>query len=294
VTRSLWLAALLALPLVGGGTARAQKKLPAQPAKNVKANPQPAAKAPAAPAAPALDLVAIRKELRSADGERAQDAVEKLAADASPATTDLLLDELSIGAPPRTLGLMLDALAPRKDPRTLDALGFYAHHRAPDVRKKAVIAAEGIADPRAGTLLIAALSDPARDVRAAAAHGIALRKDAAAAAPLLKLFKHGDESAIEALGAVGGPDTARELGELVAQNAVAFPMLADVLGDLLKRKDFGPDPIRVDVVNALGKIPGAEATTILKEYLAATATPEGKALPSHGAAEKVLAEREVK
>jgi hypothetical protein len=71
--------------------------------------------------------------------------------------------------------------------------------------------------------------------------------------------------------------------------SVPDPILCDALGQMLKRRDFGPEPIRVEVVRTLGKVPGADATTALIEYVAAT---EGdKTRPSRLEAQKLVDER---
>jgi hypothetical protein len=71
--------------------------------------------------------------------------------------------------------------------------------------------------------------------------------------------------------------------------SVPDPILCSALGDMLKRGDFGPDPIRVEVVRTLAKVPGADSTTALVEYVAATEKDKNR--PSRLEAQKVVDER---
>jgi hypothetical protein len=66
--------------------------------------------------------------------------------------------------------------------------------------------------------------------------------------------------------------------------------LCAALGEMLKRSDFGPEPIRVEIVRTLGKVPGAESTTALVEYVAATEKGNPNR-PSRLEAQKIIDER---
>ena len=61
------------------------------------------------------------------------------------------------------------------------------------------------------------------------------------------------------------------------------------LGEMLKRADFGPEPIRVEVVRTLAKVPGVDSTAVLVEYIAAT--EKDKSRPSRVEAQKIVDER---
>ena len=233
------------------------------------------------------DVAALVRDLRGVDVGVAVDAAHRLGEDASPRALDAILDELSIGAPPRVQAALLADLATRPDPRAVPVLALYAHNRSPELRKKAIVDLSTIADPRVAPLLVAALSDDVHDVRAAAARGLAKRKEASALEPLVRLLERADNAAPDALAAVATPDIARRLAELI--NHVPDALLAQTLGGMLHRADFGPDPIRVDVVETLAKIPGADATAELKDYV--TLTAAAQSLPSRVAAMKRLKDR---
>ena len=63
-------------------------------------------------------------------------------------------------------------------------------------------------------------------------------------------------------------------------------LFCTALGDMLKRPDFGPEPIRVEVVKALAKVPGIDSTSALVEYVAAT--EKDKQRPSRLEAQKIV------
>jgi len=240
-----------------------------------------------------VELQAARSELRDPSEAKAVDAARRIAEDLSPAATDAILDELAIGAPPRVQAELLAGLAERKDPRAYDVLAHYAQNRNPQLRKKAIVALAALPDaekPRVEPALIAALSDPSEDVRAAGARALATReahddkRSPAVEDALVKLLAHHDGVAVEALGALGGPGTARRLGELFGQ--IPDGLLASTFSELLHRNDFGPDPIRLEVVKAIGKLTGPEATNALRDYV--TETESDKQRPSRAEAKKLI------
>jgi HEAT repeat protein len=270
--------------------AAAPPPAPAAAAKGQKA--PAAAKAPAgkgakvAPPDPAEELA----PQLSGPEDQVLDAVQKLAALPGQRATDLLLNELSLGVPPRVAAAMLEALAPKKDPRTLDVLTYWSRNRNPDLRKRAVVALGAIQDPRVAPLLVAALSDATADVRGAAAQALGARREKAAEGSLLKLLAQKDTAAPPALGQIGGAETARTLAEMVGN--VPDRLIVQTLGEMLKRPDFGPDPLRLEVVKTLGKIPGAEALDALTDYQQLTA--KDKARPSRVEAGKIIEQRTAK
>jgi len=66
-------------------------------------------------------------------------------------------------------------------------------------------------------------------------------------------------------------------------------LLCTALGEMLKRTDFGPEPIRVEVVKTLSKVPGVDSTAVLVEYVAATERDKNR--PSRLEAQKIVDER---
>jgi HEAT repeat protein len=236
--------------------------------------------------ASAEDLAALRAEVRDKAEAKAVDAARKLAEDTSAQALEVILDELAIGAPTRVQAELLAGLGGRKDPRAFDTLVHYTTNRNVTLRKKAVVAIGELADAKVTPILVAALSDTATDVRSAAARALANRKEKAPVVEeaLIKLLAHKDEAAVGALGAIGGPITARKLGELGGQ--IPDGLLANTFAELLRREDFGPDPLRVECIKAVGKLTGPEATQTLKDYVAAT--DKDKERPSRKEALKLI------
>jgi len=232
------------------------------------------------------DLVALRAELHDQSEAKAVEAAQKIAEDPSPQAVDAILDELALGAPPKVEAELIAGLATRKDPRTIDVLSHYAQNRNSLLRKRAVNALAQIQDPRITPLLVAALSDGVADVRAAGARALANRKERSPQVEdaLVKLLAHKDEAAVTALGILGGPGTARRLGELFGQ--IPDGLIANTFSELLNRPDFGPDPLRVEVIKAVGKLTGPESTAALKDYI--RATEKDKDRPSSKEARRLI------
>jgi HEAT repeat protein len=244
-----------------------------------------AAKAKLAADAP-VDVAAARADLAGSDVDGAVDAAERLGRSRDPRAAEVLLDALAVGAHPRVAAAALDALAKLKSPRSVPVLLHLSRNRHPDLRRKALVALGPFREPRVNQALIERLGDSTRDVRATAARLLAERKERAAQRPLIKLLRRGDEAAAAAIGAIATPDTARNLAELYGQ--VSETLLATALGEFIKRSDVG-DAIRVDVIRTLGKMPGAEATAALVEYIGSV--PANQERASKHEAQKLLDQR---
>jgi hypothetical protein len=235
----------------------------------------------------AADTGQLKQELEGDDDARAADAAQAMGDGNDAQAVPLLIDALQKGAPPKVQAAMLEALGKKKDVRALDVLALYAHNRNADVRKKALAALAGLSDARAGARLVAALADSDAEVRAQAAAGIAQRRQKGAEEQLIKLMQHKDMAAAGALAAVAAPALAHRLSELIGQ--APDPILCTALGEMLKRSDFGPDPIRVEVVRTLAKVPGVDSTAVLVEYIAGTERDKNR--PSRLEAQKIVDER---
>ena len=244
----------------------------------------------AAPAAVADELEDLRREVRDLDAGRALEAAHRLAEDPSPHAVEVILDELCLGAPSRVQAALLGGLGGRKDERATDVLALYAKHRSPELRKKAVVGLADLRDRRVPSLLMAALSDFAGDVRAAAARALAARHETAAVPTLEKLLAHDDAAAPAALASLADAAAAHRLAAQVG--VIRDAALVATLGAILRRADFGPDGARGELVDALARIPGASSLAALRDYVAATAATAGeRARPSRVAAERLVAQR---
>jgi HEAT repeat protein len=94
------------------------------------------------------------------------------------------------------------------------ALSELLLHKRPAVRKHAISALAALKAKPAQSALLAALDDPDRDVRRAAAEALAELKVTRALPLLLALVERGQPGALQAVGRLAG---ARELAALVAQ-----------------------------------------------------------------------------
>ena len=131
------------------------------------------------------------------------------------------------------------------------------------------------------------LSDDDAKVRAAAAAAAASGKVKSAGPALLALMAKNDAPAAKALAALADVELARVIGEQLG--TVPDALLAECLGAILVRADFGPDSARLEVVRALGKIAGADATSALADYV--SATPEKPPRQSRREAESLVESR---
>lgn len=249
-----------------------------------------------------------KAETAAQSDEKSIAAIKKLGELGTPRSVEVLLSELSIGLPPRVAKAALEALAARKvegGPNAFPVLALYAHHREPELRKQALLAIgtnlppqngppsshpAGSAPDQAVPLFIAALSDASADVRAVAAKALGARRETRAEPHLIKLLQRKDPAATVALGQIGGPDTARALAEMIGN--VPDHMILETLGHLLARSDFGPEPVRLQVVKTIGKMPGSQTLDILGDYVKDTA--KDKQRPSRIEAQKIIEQRTAK
>ena len=87
---------------------------------------------------------------------------------------------------------------------------------------------------------------------------------------------------------------ARQIAEQMAQvreqlSQVPDGLLAECLGAILMRPDFGNEAAKLQVVRALGKVAGPEATQALADYV--SATPEKPPRQSRREAEAMVESR---
>lgn len=244
ICRRTFAVAAITLSLVAG-PAQAQKKRQPAPAK--------------------VDVAAETARLGGGDVKVATEAAARLGQGGGKAAVDALLDALALGVHPKVAAAALDALAATPDSRAYDTVHWYTRHRDARVRAAAIRAIGALDDKRSPTAVLAALRDTDKEVRAAAAQTVAARQLKTGIEPLLALLKKGDEAAAPALAAMGNADLARAIGELIGVAPDA--LVARSLGLILLRPKFGPEEARVEVVRALGKVPGSEAVEQLTSYV---------------------------
>lgn len=204
-----------------------------------------------------------------------------------PRALDALMASLQLGTPAKLTSAVLEALELHGNPEAIPLLQHYAKHRRQEIRGGALRALGAIKSPKVVIMLIEALSDSNPMIRALAARILGERKERQAERPLLLMLRRKDTSAAVPLGTIGGAQTALNLAEMIGD--LPGPALAAALGTMLMRKDFGPDPLRTQVVKALGNIRGKEATASLAEYVASV--PPHELRQSKNQAKLVLEKR---
>jgi HEAT repeats len=253
------------------------------------------AKGAASPSAamPAARLDSLRLALAGADDGAAIDAAATLGASSVAVAREPLVELLASGATPARTQAALDALGKLsdahllgKDETTLDVLELYAGHRAPELRRRAIKALGGMADPRVVPTLMERLGDAAPDVRAAAAEALAARREGKALGRMFALLKAGDAGVAAPLATIATPDLVPQIAELAG--TIDDGIIASALGEYVKRTDV-PDRLRVDVLRTIGRLSGAAATTALVEYVASVPAKDDR--PSKREAQKLLDQR---
>jgi hypothetical protein len=215
------------------------------------------------------DVATWKRDLQTADDVHADEAAKKLAGSKDPKAADAIFDVLAMGVSPRTANILLGGLAGRKEARAIEVLRLFANNRNADLRKHAVSLLGAIPDGKVVPVLLDALSDTTPDVRAEAAGALAKRKEKSAESKLLLLLERQDPSAPAAIAAIASPDLVHRLAERIGP--IPDGLLCDTFGEILKRPDFGPDQLRVEIVKTLQKIPVDASTVALQEYIQATA-----------------------
>lgn len=214
-------------------------------------------------------------------------AAKELGASKSPQAVDTLLDALAMGLHPEVAAAALEALGAKASAKSFDTVDYYLHHRNPKVREAALVSMGKLADKRAMSRVLLALRDGHKSVRAVAADLAARSSDKRAVEPLIELLKKGDEASAPALASMANPDLARTIGELIG--SAPDGLLSRCLGAILMRPDFKPEDARVEVVKALGKIPGNDSLEQLTNYVGSV--PENPPRQSRREAEGIIEAR---
>jgi HEAT repeat protein len=269
------LAAVLGIGVVVGSAA-AQKA-----GKGAGKKPPPPA------AAKKVDVDAAAKTLVGGDTEAAVKAAGELGDSKDAAAHEALLDAIAVGLDPEVAQATVSAIA--RHPKDTDGatLAFYARYRDPEVRAAAAEALGQYDSAVTQRALIAALGDEELAVRAAAAKGAGEGRVKATTKALMALLIKGDKPAAPALALIADAELARVIGEQLG--VAPDDLLAECLGGILLRSDFGPDSARVEVVRAIAKIKGDAATKALQDYV--DETPEKPPRQSRKEAKSIIGER---
>jgi HEAT repeat protein len=234
-----------------------------------------------------VDLGPATAALNGGNNEAAAKAAELLGTSTEPAAHEALLDALAFGMPPSVAIASINALGLHPAPPDVAALVRYASHHNVGIRSAALGALAMYPAPAARKALVGGLSDSNPAVRGAAAMAAAKGHAREAVEPLFQLLARGEEPASKALAAMADADLARKIGDQFGK--VPDPILATTLGLVLVRPDFGPDPARVELVRAIGKIQDSSAVSALTDYL--DVAPKNPPRPSRQEAQKMVEAR---
>lgn len=243
-----------------------------------------AVKAP--PRLTASELDKLSADLVDEDDQKVIDAATHLAEAGGDEALERILEVLAAGTYPRVAPDLLDAIGMFKNPKSLHILAMYSGNLNFKVRSAAIKAMAGLSEPRVVEILLERLGDPHPEVRAIAAESLAERKEARAVNRLFLLFKRNDAGSAGPLGRLADLDMAPKIAEL--RGSVTDANLAVALGELLKRPG-APDRLRLDIVRTIGRIPGADATTALVEFVGSLDPKDNS--PSHGEAQTLIDQR---
>jgi HEAT repeat protein len=230
------------------------------------------------------DLSAEITALNGADYEAAARAADALGASTDPAAHDALIDALAMGLPAAVTANAFVALAKRPAPLDVKTLARYATHHAPVVRANAIAALATYPGPPAKAAVVAGLHDPIASVRKAAAEAAGKGHVRSAFDALVALLAKGEEPAARALAAMADTELARKVADQFGK--VPEASLALTLGLIIKRPDFGPDNVRVEIVRAIAKIQDKSAVAALQDYV--DSIPKKEQRPSKQEAQGVI------
>ncbi len=222
---------------------------------------KPAAATPSTP----LPRDAI-KRLKSGDPAQVKAALDDVrmsardGAAAVPAVAELLRQGLPM---PLTLAA-IDTLGDTESEGASEALGWYAHHRDPGIRRAAVTALARTRGLAAAKALRAALSDPDPGVRGLSATGLGSLKARDAVPDLFTALGHKVNEAAASIGqlCVGG-----ECDQLAAKlGSVPFDVVTSGLDQVLFRggKDVDDD-LKVKIVGRVRELGTGEANHFLRD-----------------------------
>jgi len=226
----------------------------------------------------------LKADLHGVNLDRAVAAASALGSLKDGAALDALIGALQLGGPPRLISAIVEAVGMQKSKVAVSLLERSFGNRDAKIRMSVLDALGQMAGSRTEKILKKALGDSNPMVRARAARIIGERKQRNAERSLFKMLVKGDKSAAAPLGMVAGAETAKNLAELLGE--VPDSVLATAFGEMLKRKNFGPDSLRTEIVKTLGKIPGGDATVALVEYI--SSIPEKEIRLSKKEAQKLL------
>ncbi len=240
----------------------------------------------------ATGLESLAVQLDSVDPEKAVRAARRLGDWKGPdraKAVNVLVEELLLGVEPAVGEAIVQALGKLGDPRALEAVLHATRHRDAKVRSAAVGAIARLANGKNAARVyrraVRALRDGSSKVRVAGARALVELADKRLLDPrqwaeaertlLALLYRRKDQlTAKVGLLRLGTERTARFLA--VHMEDLPVPVVVAIYAGFLKRKDFGPDPVRYWVVRLLAGMNAPEALAAVMEYVARNQGVKGK------------------
>jgi hypothetical protein len=170
------------------------------------------------------------------------------------------------GLPPQLVEPAIAALVSLNKPSAGPVLLELTLHRTARIRQQALAALGALKLQSAQPVLLRELDDPSPDVRAAAVEALSKAGNAKAVPGLLHAADKGVPHAIEAIGAIAGPQDLRLLLERSAPGDLA--PVKPALQAMLERADF-PLQGKLTLIQEVGKLPWPNARVCLVEWLEA-------------------------
>lgn len=196
---------------------------------------------------------------------------------ANPAAARRISQALLLGPSPAVVVAGLDALAVLGRAEGAPAVLRYLHHRRPSIRRHAIAAARAIHTPELVRALLADIGDSSPEVRTDVVTALSEVGGHAAVAPLFTALDRDLQDATRAeggpltlpsavgVGRFGAPEDVRRLLGMLGR--APFGAVTSAMRVALRREDLS-EPIRVEIVTAIGRLATHDARTFLDGFIA--------------------------
>lgn len=179
------------------------------------------------------------------------------------------------GVPPNVAASGLEAIQRSGRAEGSEAVLRFLSHRRPTLRRYAVAAAWAIHTPAMVRAIESSLGDPSAAVREHAARALGEIGDAHSVTALWQALEHdvdrtlrpeGSELAHRAAVSIARRGTPEDITRLLTfMQRASFTAMSEALQAALARTDV-PDPIKVNVINAVGNLATPDARTFLTDF----------------------------
>ena len=214
----------------------------------------------------ALDIEAMESALRSQDQEAVLKALKTIRKSKEPKAAPLLDSLLNRGGSAPVLKAALKAAGKLGQRSSTHAVGPYARHRMPEIRRAAVQALIRTGGPEAVQILQLALRSNDGRVRGIAATGLGSLAAHESIDDLMTAFDHGVAEAAAAIGQLCLPEECEDFAERVGQ--AHFDGMTGGFDQILFRptKEM-PDAQKLRIIGRVRELGTSEAAAFLGDVL---------------------------